>query len=60
MAETGPLCRLAGSSLHVSVKELIKEDILLQECMYLVLTHMPGESYCRRLRSLLLCLCDVF
>ena len=21
---------------------------------------MPGESYCRRLRSLLLCLCDIF
>ena len=28
--------------------------------MYLVLTCMPGESYRRRLRSLLLCLCDVF
>ena len=28
--------------------------------MYLVFTRMPGESYCRRLRSLLLCLCDVF
>ena len=29
--------------------------------MYLVyFTHMPGESYRRRLRSLLLCLCDVF
>ena len=28
--------------------------------MYLVFTRMPGESYHRRLRSLLLCLCDVF
>ena len=28
--------------------------------MYLVFTRMPGESYRRRLRSLLLCLCDVF
>ena len=28
--------------------------------MYLVSTRMPGESYRRRLRSLLLCLCDVF
>ena len=28
--------------------------------MYLVFTRVPGESYCRRLRSLLLCLCDVF
>ena len=29
------------------------------EFMYLVFTYMPGESYGRRLRSLLLCLCDV-
>ena len=28
--------------------------------MYLVFTRMPGESYRKRLRSLLLCLCDVF
>ena len=28
--------------------------------MYLVFTRTPGESYCRRLRSLLLRLCDVF
>ena len=28
--------------------------------MYLVFTRMPGESYRRRLRCLLLCLCDVF
>ena len=28
--------------------------------MYLVFTCMPGESYRRRLRSLLTCLCDVF
>ena len=27
--------------------------------IYLVFTRMPGESYCRRLRSLLLCLCNV-
>ena len=31
------------------------------EFTYLVLfTHMPRQSYCWRLRSLLLCLCDVF
>ena len=36
------------------------EDVLLVEFMYLVFTRMPGESYRRRLRSLLLCLCDVF
>ena len=28
--------------------------------MYLVLTRVPGVSYRRRLRSLMLCLCDVF
>ena len=32
----------------------------LVECMYLVFTRMPGESYRRRLRCLLFCLCDVF
>ena len=32
----------------------------LAEVMYLVITRMPCESYRRRLRSLLLSLCDVF
>ena len=32
----------------------------LVELMYLVFTCMPVESYRRRLRSLLLCLYDVF
>ena len=36
------------------------EDIPLVELMYFVFTRMPGESYRRRLRSLLLCFCDVF
>ena len=27
--------------------------------MYFVFTRMPGKSYCRRLGSLFLCLCDV-
>ena len=36
----------------------LSEDVPLVEFMYLVFTHMPGESYCRQLlRSLLLCLC---
>ena len=35
-------------------------DVLLVEYMYLVFTRMPCESYRRRLRSLLLCLCDVY
>ena len=36
------------------------EDVPVVEFMYLVYTRMPGESYPRRLRSVLLCLCDVF
>ena len=36
------------------------EDVLLVEFMYLVSARMPGESYRRRLRSLLLYLCYVF
>ena len=36
------------------------ENVPLVEFMYLLFTSMPGESYRRRLRSLLLCLCDVF
>ena len=36
------------------------ENVLLVEFMYLVFTCMPGESYCRQLRSLLLYLCYVF
>ena len=35
-------------------------DVPLVEFMYPVFTCMPGESYRRWLRSLLLCLCDVF
>ena len=36
------------------------EDVALVEFMYLVFTGMPGESYRRWLRSLLLYLCYVF
>ena len=32
----------------------------LLELMYLVFTRIPDENYLRRLRSFLLCLCDVF
>ena len=35
------------------------EDVPLVEFMYLVFSHMPSESYNRRLRSLL-CLWDIF
>ena len=36
------------------------QDIPLVEFMYLIFTRMPSESYRRQLKSLLLCLCDVF
>ena len=36
------------------------QDVPLAELMYLVFSRMPGESYWRWLKSLLLCLCDVF
>ena len=36
------------------------EDVPLVEFMYLLSAHMPCESYCRRLGSLLLYLCYVF
>ena len=36
------------------------EDVPLVEFMYFVFTRMPGESYRRRFRSLLLYLCYVF
>ena len=38
----------------------VLEAVPLVEFMYLVFTRMPGQSYCRHLRSLLLSLCDVF
>ena len=40
--------------------ELQHVDVPLVEFVYLEFTRMPGESYCRRLRCLLLRLCDVF
>ena len=39
-----------------SSKTIEDEDVPLVEFMYFAFTHMPGESYCRRLLSLLLCL----
>jgi len=48
--------------VHPEVRppEVHTEDVLLVEFMYLVFTRMPGESYRRRLRSLLLYLCYLF
>ena len=50
------LCTLYLHACQVRVTVYVR----LVEFMHLVFTRMPGESYCRRLRSLLLCLCDVF
>ena len=47
--------------VHLTMFEtIIFEDVPLVEFMYLVFTHMPGERYCRQLRSLLLSLCYIF
>ena len=36
------------------------DHVPLVEFIYLVFTRMPGQSYRRLLKSLLLCLCNVF
>ena len=46
--------------IYRHVYKLMLEDVPLVEFMYFVLIRMPGESYRRRLRSLLLYLCQVF
>ena len=38
---------------------IIKIDLICFD-LYLIFTCMPGERYCRQLRSLLLCLYDIF
>ena len=45
--------------LQVSSTCSINKDVPLVEFTYLVFSRLPGESYRRKLRSLLLCLCDV-
>ena len=45
---------------ETNLKQKEAKDVPLVEFMYLVFTRMPGESYRRRLRSLLLYLCYVF
>ena len=39
---------------------MVLTGLYLVEFMYLVFTRMPGESYRRRFRCLLLCLREVF
>ena len=45
-------------AFYMNLKQ--NEDVPLVEFMYLVYTRIPGESYRRRLRSLLLYLCWVY
>ena len=37
----------------------LPDDVPLVKFMYLVFTYLPGESYCRWIKSSLLCLCDI-
>ena len=56
-----PLCLLACQmrvTCHTNTTQAPQHPQV--EFMYIAFTCMPGESYCRRLRSLFLCLCDVF
>ena len=50
---------LIRNRVHLQYRYFL-EAVPLVEFMSLVFTHMRGESYHRQLRSLLLCLCDVF
>ena len=52
--QNNPACTESVRVFHII------EDVPLVEFIYLVFTRMPGESYRRRLKSLLLCSCDVF
>ena len=38
--------------VYMPLGGILFEDVALVDFMCLVFTHMPGESYCRRLRSL--------
>ena len=51
---------LGGGGGYAPLGGTIFEDIPLVEFMCLVFTRVPGESYRRRLGSLLLCPCDDF
>ena len=53
-------CKYKVHKLHQDVPLVEDEDVPQVEFMYLVFTRIPGESYCRQLRSLLLYLCYTF
>ena len=46
--------------INIFIVRIVCEDVPLVEFMHLVFARMPGESYRRRLRSLLLCESYVF
>ena len=55
--------RVSARYTNIATKSRVAcggEEAPVVEFMYHVFTCMPDESYCRRLRSVLLCLCDVF
>ena len=52
--------RASSASGVPEYRLLAQADVPVVEFVYRVFTRMPRESYRRRLRSLLLCLCDVF
>ena len=61
LAKVSPICwKGAMIVLLNSPAWKFSEDVPLVEFMYLVFARVPGESYRRQLRSLLLYLCDVF
>ena len=51
---------ISALNLDFYLLQHVHEHAPLVEFIYLVFTRMPGKSYPRRLRSLMLCLCDVF
>ena len=58
--EEYPWWSLCTSYLHACQARVTSDDVPLVEFMYLVFARMPGESYRKRPRSLLLYLCDIF
>ena len=56
--EVGGVCSVVRVLTRTAKQK--QEEVPLVEFMYLVFTRMPGESYRRRLRPLLLYLCYVF
>ena len=59
-SNVGYICHWEGAGTGGGGGGSFFVDVPLVECIYLVFTRMPRESYRRRLRSLLLYLCDVF